>query len=138
MIIKTAMSFAFAAACLGAIPSVYAQPAEVTVVVAPPPQVEPGDVNWQPERNVVESQQYERLLQTNPAFRMARIQKECGPITDPQLHEDCIRSFDIYEPTIASAPVEQRVVSSTRSRHQRTQYVGSSTAPTHYQSHSGR
>jgi hypothetical protein len=109
-----------------------------TAVVAPPPRVDPGDVNWDPQRNVMESQRYDRLLEMHPSFRMARIRKECGPITDPQLRADCIASFDQYEPLVASAAPPQRVASSTRSRHHQTHYVGSSTTPRHYQSHSGR
>lgn len=138
MIIKTATCLVIAAACLAAIPATRAQTAAGTVVVAPPPRVDPGDLNWNPQRNEMEAQQYDRLLETNSRFRMARIQKECGPITDPQLREDCIRSFDIYEPMVASASAPQRMASSTRSNHHRTHYVGSSTAPRHYQSHSGR
>jgi hypothetical protein len=138
MRMKTATCLALMVACLAAAPAARAQMAEETVVVAPPPRVDPGDLNWNPQRNVIESQRYERLLQTNPRFRVARIQRECGPITDPQLREDCISSFDIYEPMVASAPAAQRVASSTRSRQQRTHNVGSSTAPRHYQSHSGR
>jgi hypothetical protein len=45
------------------------------------------------EQNVRESQQYERLLCTNPSFRAKRIAQECGPVTDPQLHESCVASF---------------------------------------------
>jgi hypothetical protein len=45
---------------------------------------------------VIESKQYERLLRTNPAFRQARMRKECGPITDPQLHQSRIASFEQY------------------------------------------
>ena len=138
MIIKTATSFAFAAACLASISAVSAQPAGETVLVAPPPRVDPGDVNWNPQRNVIESQKYDRLLETNPAFRMARMRRECGPITDPQLHAECIASFNQYEPLVASAAPPQRVASSGSSRHHQTRYVGSSTAPRHYQSHSGR
>ena len=52
--------------------------------------------------------QYERLLRTNPAFRQARMGKECGPITDPQLHQSCLASS------------------------------GSSSAPEHYRSSAGR
>jgi hypothetical protein len=47
-------------------------------------------------QNVVESKQYEQLLRTNPAFRQARMKKECGSITDPQLHQSCIASFEQY------------------------------------------
>jgi hypothetical protein len=65
-------------------------------VITNNPQVSPGDnsANWSPQRNVVESNQYERLLRTNPAFRQARIRKECGPITEPSLYQQCIASFD--------------------------------------------
>src|SRR5689334_21597763 len=138
MMMKIATSLAFAAACLATIPTVNAQPAGEILVVAPPPRVDSGDVNWNPQRNVIESQKYDRLVETNPAFRMARMRKECGPITDPELREDCIRSFDMYEPLVASTAPPQRVASSTRSSHHRTHYVGSSTAPRYYQSHSGR
>src|SRR5690348_1056457 len=55
MMIKTATSLAFAAACLATIPTVNAQPAGEILVVAPPPRVDSGDVNWNPQRNVIES-----------------------------------------------------------------------------------
>ncbi|MBV8889739.1 MAG: hypothetical protein JO305_08750 [Alphaproteobacteria bacterium] len=45
------------------------------------------------QQNVRESEQYEQLLCTNPAFRNRRIQQECGPIDDPQLHQQCVDSF---------------------------------------------
>ena len=49
------------------------------------PQTSPGDTSpsWSPQRDVTESAQYDRLLETNPAFRDSRIRRECGPITDP-------------------------------------------------------
>jgi hypothetical protein len=50
--------------------------------------------NESAEQNVRESQQYERLLCTNPAFRAKRIAQECGPVSDPQLHQSCIASFE--------------------------------------------
>ena len=43
--------------------------------------------------NVRQSGQYERTLQSNSSFRAKRIQQECGPITDPQLHQHCVDSF---------------------------------------------
>ena len=138
MIIKTATCLALAAACLAIVPAALAQTADQTMVVMPPPRVDPGDVNWNPQRNLMESHKYDRLLETNPGFRMARVRKECGPITDPQLRADCIASFDQYEPLVASTAVSQRLASSTRSHHHHTHYVGSSTPPRHYQSHSGR
>ena len=67
-------------------------------VITNGPQTSPGDVSpsRSPHRNVAESQQYERLLKENPAFRQARMRKECGPITDPQLHRQCLDSFARY------------------------------------------
>lgn len=44
-------------------------------------------------QNVRESQQYEQLLCTNPGFRARRVAQECGPVTDPQLHQNCVASF---------------------------------------------
>src|SRR5689334_17482416 len=45
-------------------------------------------------QNVRESQQYEQLVCSNPAFRERRMREECGPITDPQLRESCMASFN--------------------------------------------
>jgi hypothetical protein len=138
MIIKTATCLALAAACLATAPVALAQTGGETVIVTPPPRVDPGDVNWNPVTNLKEAQEYDRLLETNPAFRMARIQKECGPITDPQLHADCVASFNQLEPMVASTAPPHRVASSDSSRHHQTHYVGSSRAPRHYQSQYGR
>ena len=49
--------------------------------------------NQSAEQNVRASEQYERLLCTNPAFRAKRIAQECGPLTDPQLHQSCVASM---------------------------------------------
>ena len=92
----------------GAPPGPYPQ----TQYVAPPPsagtagkqlitngpQTNPGDVSqsWSAQRNVVESEQYEKQLKGNQAFRQARMRKECGPITDLQLHRQCLDSFARY------------------------------------------
>jgi hypothetical protein len=32
-------------------------------------------------------------LQGNPSFRAKRMQQECGPVTDPELHANCVASF---------------------------------------------
>jgi hypothetical protein len=45
------------------------------------------------EQNVRESQQYEQLLCTNPAFRARRIAQECGPLQGSQFYESCVASF---------------------------------------------
>jgi ABC-type transport system substrate-binding protein len=59
------------------------------------PKYEPGDdpANWSARQNVVDSDRYERLIQTNPAFRAARIRKECGSINEPDLYQQCVASF---------------------------------------------
>jgi hypothetical protein len=72
-----------------------AQPAGLVQLVTNGPQanVEAQSPNWSAQQNVIQSQRYDRLVGTNGAFRQARMQKECGPITDPQLHQSCIASF---------------------------------------------
>lgn len=97
---KTATGLALAAACVLGI--AMAQPAQAQAqpreVVTNGPQTNPGDVQgWSARQNVIQSQRYDRMVATNPAFRAARMKKECGPITDPQLHAQCISSFSQYE-----------------------------------------
>ena len=81
-------------------PAQYAPPAQPRQVVTNGPQTDQGDVspNWSARRNVIESAHYDRLLETNQGFRAARMRKECGPVTDPQLHSDCVASFGQDEP----------------------------------------
>jgi hypothetical protein len=110
MMNKTLTSMAFAAGCalaLAATPAAQAQtsPQLQPTADSPPqlvtngPQATPGDFgDWSAQRNVAESAQYDRLLQVSPGFRQARINKECGPISDPQLQNQCMASFDQYEP----------------------------------------
>ena len=43
--------------------------------------------------NVRQSQTYEQVLQSNPSFRAKRMQQECGPVTDPELHASCVASL---------------------------------------------
>jgi hypothetical protein len=106
MIIKTT-SLAFAAACLmtaAALPPAHAQMAGGTELVTNGPQTDPGDVSpsWSARQNVIDSQRYDRLLQTSRGFREARMRKECRPITDSQLHASCIASFNQDEPYAGS------------------------------------
>src|SRR3954468_24362217 len=49
-------------------------------------------------QNVRESEAYERLVCSNSSFRAKRIAQECGPITDPQLHQSCVASFQCDRP----------------------------------------
>ena len=76
----------------------YVAPSPGTQLITNGPQTNPGDVSpsWSAQRNVVESEQYEGLIKGNQAFRQARMRKECGPITDPQLHRQCVDSFARY------------------------------------------
>ena len=52
-----------------------------------------GEWVWLPQVNVRNSQRYSELVQHDRWFRDARMRKECGPITDPQLHQQCLDSF---------------------------------------------
>ena len=55
-----------------------------------------------PEQNNIKSARYDTLLETNMGFRHYRIRKECNPIDFVQaLQQDCVASFDQYEPVAA-------------------------------------
>jgi len=68
------------------------------ITVKRAPIANPGDVSetWDTRRNIIDSKQYEQLLRTNPAFRKARMQTECGGITLPELRQSCLASFERY------------------------------------------
>ena len=83
------------------------------------PQGSPPDRAAQ--QNVRQSERYDRLLESNRSFRQARMRRECGPITDQQLHQQCLDSFAQDEPVGASSTA-----------------TGSSMSPRHYRSNSGR
>jgi hypothetical protein len=76
-----------------------------TEVVTNGPQTNTGDVSpsWSARRNVIQSQHYDRLLETNRGFRQARMRKECGPITDQELRQQCLASFRQDEPYMGSS-----------------------------------
>jgi hypothetical protein len=99
MMRKTLTSFAVAAGCLTmatGIPAVRAQMAPPDQVITNGPQssgVEQSGT-WSARANVVQSEHYQRLVDSNTAFRRARMIKECSPVTDPQLHEQCVASFN--------------------------------------------
>jgi len=70
--------------------------------------------NESASQNVREIRQYEQLVCSNPAFREKRMREECGPITDPQMHQNCVATFDCGPggPTgqnFRGAPVSERV-----------------------------
>jgi len=73
------------------------------------PQASRGDYgDWSARRNNIESAHYDRLLQTNMAFRERRKNMECGPINDPQLHQQCLASFQQYEPVMVGSSTPPR------------------------------
>jgi hypothetical protein len=84
----------------------YAGPPQAQMVTNGPQASRRNFGGWSARRNNIESAQYDRLVQTNMGFRQARMRKECGPIGDPQLRDQCLASFDQYEPVMtgSSAP----------------------------------
>ena len=44
--------------------------------------------------NVKQSEHYSQMVHSSPSFRAKRMKEECGPITDPQLHAQCVASFN--------------------------------------------
>ncbi len=60
------------------------------------------------EANVQQSERYDDVLRTNPSFRTKRIQEECGPVTDPQLHAECLASFNMGAERPAGPPPPRR------------------------------
>ena len=66
-----------------------------TQVITNGPQTNPGDRSgsWSAQQNVRDSERYEAVVHANSSFRANRIDKECGPIDDPQLHANCVASF---------------------------------------------
>jgi hypothetical protein len=129
MIPKRTTSLAFAAACLTAIatmpahaqtagpygsapgynspqaPAAYGSAPGYTAPQGSVPQSSQGNVpqSASARRNVIESRQYDRALETNRAFRQARMRKECGPISDPELRQSCLASFRQDEPSVGSS-----------------------------------
>jgi hypothetical protein len=116
MMSKTVTSLAFAAACLtlAGVSAAQAQYIDQPPVLQPQvetngPQASRGDFgDWSARRNVIESQRYDRLLQTSMGFRHARMRRECGPVTDPQLHAQCLASFQQYEPVMTGSSLPPR------------------------------
>ncbi len=70
-----------------------------------------GDESGQ--QNVRESQQYEQLLCSNPAFRAKRIAQECGPLQGSQFYQGCVASFECgaakRAPHWRQAPPSERI-----------------------------
>jgi hypothetical protein len=119
---QTVTSLALAAGCALAltVPAAQAQ----TRVITNGPEMTPGDFSSSAHRNVAESAQYDRLLERSSAFRHTRMRKECGPIADPQLRQNCFASFAQYEPSMGS---RDRTMARTRQWPQEQRMTGSST-----------
>jgi hypothetical protein len=96
---KLMTSLAFSAAFLTAIATMPTARAEMSTsgakVVTNGPQANPGDSSgsWSARQNIRDSERYEAAVRSNSSFRANRVQKECGPINDLQLHADCVASF---------------------------------------------
>ena len=96
---KLMTRLAFSAAFLMAIATMPTAQAEMyasgTQVITNGPQTNPGDRSgsWSARQNVRDSERYEAVVHSNSSFRANRVQKECGPIDDPQLHANCVASF---------------------------------------------
>jgi hypothetical protein len=113
MMLKRTASLAFAAACLTAIATMPAHAQMAGTYGSTPgngpqgyaPQADQGSVaqSASARRNVIQSQHYDRSVETNRAFRQARMRKECGPITDPELRQSCLASFKQDEPYMGSS-----------------------------------
>jgi len=74
--------------------------AATSVEAAPVPTNGHQHSKWHetPAQNVRKSQQYDYLVGTNSSFRAYRMRKECGPIRDPEMRNNCLVSFNAYEP----------------------------------------
>jgi len=98
MMRKTLTSLAIAAGCLtmaAGIPAVQAmQPGDQVITNGPQSSGVEDSGTWSARANVIQSERYQRLVDDNAAFRRARMIKECAPVTDPQLHEQCVASFN--------------------------------------------
>src|ERR1700756_1008545 len=94
---KTGTSLVFFAACLTALAALPANAATSSTAA---------------RQNVIQGERYDRLLEANGSFRQARMRRECGPITDPQLRQSCLDSFAQYEPAAAHATSARKVASS--------------------------
>ena len=72
--------------------------AATSVQAAPVPTNHHPKWRETPGQNVRKSGQYDYLVATNGSFRAHRMRKECGPIGDPELRNNCLISFNAYEP----------------------------------------
>ncbi len=75
-------------------PALFCALAALALVTAPAAvSAQPMPTNPIAAANVRHSERYSNLIRTDAWFRSKRIAKECGPITDPALHAQCVASF---------------------------------------------
>lgn len=67
--------------------------AALPLFAAPAPAQPMPQNNPPAAQNVRQSRQYEALVHSSAGFRKRRTAEECGPITDPDLHAQCVASF---------------------------------------------
>jgi hypothetical protein len=63
----------------------------------------PASKDETPDQNVRQSQQYQQLVCSNPAFRAKRIAQECGPLQGSQFYDSCVASFNCDKQPSASS-----------------------------------
>lgn len=134
MLMKSVTSLAFAAACL------------TTIATVPGPSAQAAthyrhssySSSWSPVQNVKESERYDRLVATDPAFRRMRERIECGPITDPVLHQQCLDSFQREVQAWYDGQLPAMYQTALSEWQTGSVAYGSSTAPQNYNTSSGQ
>ncbi len=134
MLLKPMTGLAFAAACL------------TTIATLPGPSAQAAthsrhssySSSWSPVQNVRESERYDRLVATDPAFRRMRERIECGPITDPVLHQRCLDSFEREVQAWYDGQLPAMYRTALSESQTGSVAYGSSTAPQNYTTSSGR
>jgi hypothetical protein len=109
MMLKTLASAAAVAGLLamaGGMPAAQAQSAADNQMMTNGPQSSGMEQSggWSAQQNIKQSERYHWLLEHNRGFRQARMRDECGPITDPQLHQRCLGSFAQFSPFGENTP----------------------------------
>jgi len=129
MLLKTMTSVALAAACLTAVAAVSGTSAEAATSATR------NDYVQTPRQNIIQSERYSRLVATDPAFRRQRMRLECGPITDPALHQQCLDSFEQAIQAWRSGQTQAYYRDALSGG---GPYYGSSTAPENYPTGAGQ
>ncbi|MBV8737500.1 MAG: hypothetical protein JO007_09620 [Alphaproteobacteria bacterium] len=134
MMLKTlasAVAVAGLLAMAGGMPAAQAQSATNNQEMTNGPQSSGMEQSsgWSAQQNIKQSERYHQLLEHNRGFRQARMREECGPITDAQLHQQCLQSFAEFSPFGQNTPTYATLGGSN---------YGSSNGPTNYGTSMGR